>query len=59
MTIRKTARSAVAQDRTEEALEAIRVFVSHAAQSEKGTLLRVLAVRESTDRVPAFHALRR
>jgi quinol monooxygenase YgiN len=37
MTIRKTASFRVAEDRVEEALDAIRVFVSH-ARSEPGTL---------------------
>jgi quinol monooxygenase YgiN len=38
VTIRKTASFTVAEDRVGEALEAIRVFVSH-AQSEPGTLV--------------------
>jgi quinol monooxygenase YgiN len=38
MTIRRTARFIVTEDRTEEALRAIRVFVSH-ARSSRGTLM--------------------
>jgi quinol monooxygenase YgiN len=51
MTIRKTASFTVAEDHVEEALEAIRVFVSH-AQSDAGTL--VYESWQSADRPTEF-----
>lgn len=50
-TRRKTARFIVVEDRTEEALQAIRVFVAH-AQSEPGTL--VYQSWQSADRATEF-----